>query len=203
MKIYSAEFIKSAVAPKDYPDTGLPEIAFVGKSNVGKSSLINRLLNRKSLAKTSSTPGKTRLINFFLVKSGVPMVFVDLPGYGYAKVSKKERALWVPMMERYFAGRRELKGVVFLQDLRREQSETDRIMAELLRSHKIPTIAVLTKVDKVSANRRANMSRMMTKSLPSDDSAPIFFSSLKGLGVEALWNAIIDLTGGENSKDER
>ncbi len=190
MKIHSAEFIKSAVYPRDYPDTGLPEIAFVGKSNVGKSSLINKLLNRNSLAKTSSTPGKTRLINFFLITAEIPLVFVDLPGYGYAKVSKKERESWGPMMKRYFAKRAQLKGVVFLQDLRRDQSESDKVLVEFFRDNNIPIIPVFTKADKLSANKRTDMSRLMKKKAP-DEKAPIFFSSLKGFGVEALWDSIV------------
>lgn len=190
MKIHSTEFIKSAVESKDYPDTGLPEIAFVGKSNVGKSSLINKLLNRKSLAKTSSTPGKTRLINFFLITAASPLVFVDLPGYGYAKVSKKERESWGPMMKRYFSKREQLKCVVFLQDLRRDQSESDKVLMEFFRDNNIPVILVYTKADKLSGNKRSNMARLMTKNAP-DEKAPIFFSSLKGFGVEDLWDAII------------
>lgn len=191
MKIRSSKFIKSAVRPDGYPDLGLPEIAFAGKSNVGKSSLINKLLNRRSLAKTSSTPGKTRLINFFLINES--FVFVDLPGYGYAAVSKSERKSWAPMMEKYFSTRKELKGVVLLQDIRRDISDMDRRMIDLVSHYHLPLILVLTKSDKFSRNQRTKRFAELRKKLPPLCREPVFFSSLSGLGKEDLGKAIMEL----------
>jgi len=195
MKITSSEFIASAVKPDGFPGLGFPEIAFVGKSNVGKSSLINKLLNRRALAKTSSTPGKTRLINFFLINRN--LVFVDLPGYGYAKVSKTERSRWDRMMADYFSHSAKLKGVVCLQDIRRDQTETDRQMISLLSKHGIPLIMVLTKSDKFSRNQRIKRIKEIERDLPQPGVALIPLSTLSGDGLEALWQAIIDAVGEE------
>lgn len=195
MKVISSKFIKSAVKPDGYPDLDLPEVAFVGRSNVGKSSLINKLLNRKGLAKTSSTPGKTRLINFFLINND--HVFVDLPGYGYASVSKTERASWRPMMEKYFSRRKQLRGVVLLQDIRRDQTEMDRAMMDLLNSYDIPIILVLTKADKFSRNQRIKRLKQIRINMRSFDGEPICFSAPAGIGVEELWEAIKYLIEGQ------
>ena len=199
MKIKTASFIKSAVAPGDYAETGLPEIAFVGRSNVGKSSLINKLLSRKALAKTSSTPGKTRLINFFLINDD--LVFVDLPGYGYAKVSKQERAALGKMVDRYFSVRETLKAVVILQDIRRDQTEMDRAMIEMVRQYGIPVIIALTKADKFSRNGQAKRLKELKPVLARLERRPILFSSVSGAGVEELWKEICSLTGLEAEKN--
>ncbi|MDH3976097.1 MAG: ribosome biogenesis GTP-binding protein YihA/YsxC [Deltaproteobacteria bacterium] len=192
MKINSAKFIKSAVMPKDFPELDLPEIAFVGRSNVGKSSLINKLLNRKSLAKTSSTPGKTRLINYFLINE--ELVFVDLPGYGYAKVSKKERESWGVMVDRYLSKSANLKGVVLLQDMRRERSELDRVMMNMIRHYALPVILVLTKADKFSRNRQIERLKKISKSLAVEGIKAIPFSSVSGDGRDELWHVIAEVT---------
>jgi GTP-binding protein len=152
---YESEFIKSAVLPEHYAHNSFCDIAFAGKSNVGKSSLINALLNRKQIAKVSSTPGKTRNINFFKVRfknaeniEGF-INFVDLPGYGYAKISKKERDSWKQMLELYFTNRIELKGVVLLIDIRHPKDEKDEMMLALLQQFDIPFLIVATKADKI------------------------------------------------------
>ena len=202
MKIKTAEFIKSAVKPVDYPELGLPEIAFVGRSNVGKSSLINRLLNRKALAKTSSTPGKTRLINYFLINED--MVFVDLPGYGYAKISKSERESLGKMVEKYLSTSKELKMVAVLQDMRREQTDMDRTMIDLIRHYGIPVLLIYTKADKFSNNQRIQRLKKLGTSLTPVDSGPISFSSSTGAGREKVWELINEVieTREETSPDE-
>ena len=202
MKINTAEFVKSAVKPVDYPELGLPEIAFVGRSNVGKSSLINRLLNRKALAKTSSTPGKTRLINYFLINGD--MVFVDLPGYGYAKVSKSERESLGKMVEKYLSTSKELKMVAVLQDIRREQTAMDRTMIDLIRHYGIPVLLIYTKADKFSNNQRMKRLKQLGTSLTPIDFGPIPFSSSTGAGREKVWELINEVikAGEEASPDE-
>lgn len=202
MKIKTAEFVKSAVKPVDYPELDLPEIAFVGRSNVGKSSLINRLLNRKALAKTSSTPGKTRLINYFLINED--MVFVDLPGYGYAKISKSERESLGKMVEKYLSTSKELKMVAVLQDMRRDQTDMDRTMINLIRHHGIPVLLIYTKADKFSNNQRAQRLKILGTSLTPIDFGPISFSSPKGTGREKVWELINEVieTREETSPDE-
>ena len=202
MKINTAEFVKSAVKPVDYPELGLPEIAFVGRSNVGKSSLINRLLNRKALAKTSSTPGKTRLINYFLINGD--MVFVDLPGYGYAKVSKSERESLGKMVEKYLSTSKELKMVAVLQDIRREQTAMDRTMIDLIRHYGIPVLLIYTKSDKFSNNQRMKRLKQLGNSLTPIDFGPIPFSSSTGAGREKVWELINEVIKAEEetSPDE-
>ncbi len=148
MKITSAEFVTSATKPSQYPTEGLPEIAFAGRSNVGKSSLINVLVNRKRLVKTSSTPGRTQLVNFFDINDYI--TFVDLPGYGYAKVPASVRKKWGPMIETYLSGRNTLKGVVVILDIRRTPREEEHNLIEWLEHYAIPSILVLTKTDKLS-----------------------------------------------------
>ncbi len=136
MLITSAEFVTSAVRPQQYPPADLPEFAFAGRSNVGKSSLINTLVSRKKLVLTSSSPGKTRLINFFRVNDA--LMFVDLPGYGYARVSEDERRKWRPMIEKYLSGRENLKAVVVILDIRRTPNEEDAQLLHWLARREIP-----------------------------------------------------------------
>lgn len=191
MKIVSAEFIKSAVKPADFPKEKLPEIAIVGRSNVGKSSLINTLLSRKGLAKTSSTPGRTQLINFFRINH--KLVFVDLPGYGYAKVSASVRKSWQPMIEGYLKDRENLKGVVLIMDIRRPPEDEEDMLLDFLSSFSIPSILALTKADKLSGNEKIKHLRLFKKSL---DENLIPFSAVTGEGKDELWKAIKGMVGG-------
>ena len=151
MKILSAEFVTSATRPSQYPPAELPEVAFVGRSNVGKSSLINTLVNRKHLVKTSSTPGRTQLINFFDINDN--LTFVDLPGYGYARVPAAVRKKWGPMIETYLSTRKTLKGVVIILDIRRLPREEEQNLIQWLAHFSICGIIVLTKTDKLSKTK--------------------------------------------------
>jgi GTP-binding protein len=148
MKISSSEFIISAVGPKQYPETGLPEVALVGRFNVGKSSLINCFLNRNNFARTSSRPGKTGQLNYYLINNA--FYFVDLPGYGFAQVSKDVKAQWGKMIEAYLNNRREIRAVIQLVDMRHPPSADDETMHNWLMSKNIPTLVVATKADKIS-----------------------------------------------------
>lgn len=193
MHIHQTTFIKSAVKPADYPPVDLPEIAFAGRSNVGKSSLINVIVERKALVRTSSTPGRTQLINFFQV-TGVPfsLNLVDLPGYGYAKVPLDVKRQWGPMMERYLSGRESLKGVVLILDIRRIPSDEDLQMLSWLRSYNRRPIIVLTKCDKVTKNERAKQTAAIAAKLQMDKSLLVHFSALSKDGRDAVWQAIQD-----------
>ena len=147
MKVTSADIVISAVKPEQYPESDMPEIALAGRSNVGKSSFINKMLNRKSLARTSSKPGKTQTLNFFIINESFH--FVDVPGYGYAKVSKTERAAWGRMIETYITSRKQLKAVLLIVDLRHPPTQDDILMYDFLKHHQIPCIVVATKADKI------------------------------------------------------
>ncbi len=191
MHIHQTTFIKSAVKPADYPPVDLPEIAFAGRSNVGKSSLINVIVERKALVRTSSTPGRTQLINFFNV-AGTPfsLNLVDLPGYGYAKVPLDVKKQWGPMMERYLSGRESLRGVVLILDIRRVPSEDDLQMLNWLRSYNRRPIIVLTKCDKVTKNERSKQTAAIATALQMDTSLLIHFSALSKDGRSEVWQAI-------------
>ncbi|MBL0731662.1 MAG: YihA family ribosome biogenesis GTP-binding protein [Desulfosarcina sp.] len=186
MIIKSSEFITSAVKPSQYPQTGLPEIAFAGRSNVGKSSLINRLINRKRLVKTSSTPGRTQLVNFFMINSA--LVFVDLPGYGYAKVPVSVKKTWGPMIETYLSTRETLQGVVLIMDLRRIPGLEELNFINWLNHYDIPTILVLTKADKLSKTKRIKQVLAISKALSINKDNLILFSAKTGLGKERVWD---------------
>ncbi len=186
MKITSAEFIKSAFAREHWTTDGLPEIAFLGRSNVGKSSLINSLLTRKGLARTSNTPGRTQSINFFLINES--FYFVDLPGYGYAKVSKQMRGDWGKMAEEYLADRRELALSIQLIDSRHLPSELDCQLNDWLRFHQKTHIVAATKSDKLSTNNLNKSIAEIKKTLP--ESEIYTYSSTKGNGREAIWGEI-------------
>ena len=193
MIITSAEFIKSAVKPSQYPLADPPEIAFAGRSNVGKSSLINKLLNRRRLVKTSSTPGRTQLINFFSINEGY--AFVDLPGYGYAKVPLHIRKKWGPMVETYLSSRKTLKGVVLIMDIRRIPREGERDLINWLNHYRLASILVLTKIDKLSKTKQGKQRKEIAESLSLEDSDLILFSAKTGFGKEVLWPAIEKLLG--------
>ena len=188
MKILSAEYITSATRPSQYPPVNFPEIAFAGKSNVGKSSLINVLVNRKRLVKTSTTPGRTQLINFFDINSS--MTFVDLPGYGYAKVPASIKKSWKPMIETYLSERPTLKAVVMIMDIRRIPDEKDLYLINWLGHHQIPTIPILTKTDKLNTAQLARQLTLVsaTTGIPKDQI--ILFSTKTRIGKERIWDAI-------------
>ena len=190
MIIKTAEFLTSAVKPSQYPEAGLPEIAFAGRSNVGKSSLINLLLGRKSLAKVSSSPGKTRTINFFDINSG-EFRLVDLPGYGYAKVSKSVSEDWGKMMDIFLTKRDGLLKVIQLVDSRHEPSAQDKQMYSFLQYYGLDGIVVATKADKLSKNELSKNLSMIRKSLDMEKGdVLIATSSLNRTGTEELLDAI-------------
>lgn len=191
MIIKSAEFVKSAVTPSHYPDADLPEIAFAGRSNVGKSSLINTLVNRKRLVKTSSTPGRTQLINFFDVNGA--FTFVDLPGYGYAKVPKRIKKDWGPMIETYLSTRETLAGVVLLIDIRRNPGAEEMNFIDWLAEYDIPGVLVLTKADKLSKIKRVPRIKAIAETLQVQRESVIPFSAKSRLGKDVLWGAIDEL----------
>jgi GTP-binding protein len=173
------------------PESALPEIAFAGRSNVGKSSLLNTLVRRKSVARVSRTPGRTREINFFRVNNG--FVLVDLPGYGYARVSKEKQAEWRPLMESYLKQTTQLRGIVLLLDIRRDPSEDDRAMLDFLAETEVPTIVALTKTDKLSKAAARQRVSEISSALALDSEQVIPFSAQSGEGRVELLEAITDL----------
>jgi len=188
MKITSAEFVTSATKPSQYPPEGLPEIAFAGRSNVGKSSLINVLVNRKRLVKTSSTPGRTQLINFFTVNGIIS--FVDLPGFGYAKVPDSIKKTWGPMIETYLSTRKTLKGVVLIMDIRRIPGMQELNFIEWLHYFNIPSILILTKSDKLSKMKQQNQHLAIAKALSVNKEELTLFSAKSRMGKDHVWDAI-------------
>jgi GTP-binding protein len=186
MKVTSAEFIKSAFNESHWTTDGRLEISFLGRSNVGKSSLINSLLSRKGLARTSNTPGRTQSINFFLINES--FYFTDLPGYGYAKVSKAMRSDWGTMAEEYLSKRRELVLSIQLIDSRHAPTPLDRQLNEWLLYHRKPHLVVATKADKLSNNRLKKSLEEITQALP--ESRIITYSSVSGKGKDSVWQEI-------------
>ncbi len=194
MRIIRSELEAVAVRPNQYPDASLDEIAFVGRSNVGKSSLLNLLTNRKSLARVSGNPGKTRTINFYLINDAFR--FVDLPGYGYAKVSKSITADWDRMMDDFFKQRKNLRRVVQLVDIRHEPSKLDIQMYEYLRSYGLDGLVCATKADKISGNQKQKNLSVIRKSLNlGKDDKIVAVSALKKTGHDVLLNYIADELG--------
>ena len=188
MKISSAEFIKSATRPGNYPPGELFEIAFAGRSNVGKSSLINVLVNRKSLVRTSSTPGRTQLINFFNINDQFSLV--DLPGYGYAKVPLEVKKAWGPMIRTYLEVRETLSGVVFIFDVRRVPREEDIRMLDWLEEFGVPTIPVITKIDKVKRSQLEKQIKPIVEETGLPRDAFSLFSATTREGCEEVWERI-------------
>ncbi|WP_028402960.1 ribosome biogenesis GTP-binding protein YihA/YsxC [Ectobacillus panaciterrae] len=193
MKVTKSEIVISAVKPAQYPQEDFPEIALAGRSNVGKSSFINKMLNRKGLARISSKPGKTQTLNFYIIND--IMHFVDVPGYGYAKVSKKEREAWGKMIETYFTSREQLKAVVLIVDLRHPPTNDDVMMYDFLKHYEIPVIIVATKADKIPKGKWQKHLKVVKETLEIEQGdAVVLFSSETGLGKDEAWSAIHHFT---------
>ena len=190
--IRNVEFIGGKAEQAGWrPESNLPEIAFAGRSNVGKSSLLNSLVRRKSFARVSKTPGRTREINFFRINN--QFVFVDLPGYGYARISKEKKAGWRPLIESYLGRTTQLRGLVLLLDIRRDPSEDDRSMLDFLAQVEIPTLVALTKSDKVSKSAVPARVSEISRALALDAEQIIPFSVVTGTGRTELLEAIMQL----------
>lgn len=198
-----AKFITSAVKAKDYPrlhsqaGNPLPEVAVAGRSNVGKSSLLNHLFRRRDLVKTSSIPGKTQLLNFFTVDDA--LAFVDLPGYGYAKVPVATRQKWGPMIQEYLDGRPQLKLILFLFDCRRLPNDEDKLFLEWVAARELSLILVLTKVDKLSNNERKNQLRKILSEFNSENLYYTYYSVTKDIGRQSLIGMLLDALNEEST----
>lgn len=190
MKIKDTKFVISAVRPNQYPEDGLPEIALAGRSNVGKSSLINKMIQRKNLARTSSQPGKTQQLNYYQVNNEI--YIVDFPGYGYAKVSKKQREEFGVMIETYLRDREQLVLQLLVIDIRHEPSKDDQLMYQWLKHYEIPTCIVVTKADKIPRSKWDKHLKMIKTTLEaSTKDKVVLFSSESGLGRDELWGHIL------------
>lgn len=202
MNIHNVSLTISAVKKEQYPKTAFPDIAFAGRSNVGKSSLINKLLNRKSLARVSAKPGKTATINFYNIDDTVN--FVDLPGYGFARVSKDEKRKWGRMIETYLSSRDTLSQVVLLVDSRHTPTEDDRLMLSYIRGVCDRAVVIATKTDKLRPSRMEESMKNIIQTLElQGDDIIIPFSTVKGTGVEEFWcfvNEIILSDGGNTDE---
>lgn len=189
MKVVSSDIVISAVKPEQYPEVDLPEFALAGRSNVGKSSFINKMLNRRGLARISSKPGKTQTLNFYLINE--ILHFVDVPGYGYAKVSKSEREAWGRMIETYLTSREQLRAVLLIVDLRHPPSRDDVMMYQFLKHYEIPAIIIATKADKISKSKWQKHLKVTKDTLELDPTDTIImFSSETGLGKDQAWSVI-------------
>ena len=192
MKIIKSDLDAIAVEPKQYPKAELPEIAFAGRSNVGKSSFINSMINRKNLARTSGKPGKTRTINFYIINDSFR--FVDLPGYGYAEVSKKEKEKWGQIIERFLVNRKDLKEVILIVDIRHEPTAQDVIMYKWIKSFGHRGIVIATKADKISrGNYQKNIKIIKDKLEIEDSNLIIPYSSEKKTNIEEVWKTFKDI----------
>lgn len=203
MKVIDAEIVISAVKSEQYPKDALPEIALAGRSNVGKSSLINKLINRKALARTSSKPGKTQTLNFYLINKS--FYFVDLPGYGFAKVSKQIKEQWGHMIEQYLTIRDNLKAVILITDLRHPPTRDDQGMYDWLKHNGLPVIVIGTKADKISKGQWQKHQKIAKETLDMDPSDHfVVFSSDTGYGKDQLWQLLYPLIENkplENNED--
>jgi GTP-binding protein len=193
MIVKNASFVIGAVSPKQYPDTGYSEISLCGRSNVGKSSLINKLINRRNLARTSSQPGKTRQLNYYLVQTDtVPFYFVDLPGYGFARTGKEERLQWSNFIEKYLIDRDRMTLVLQIIDIRHKPTKDDVQMYQWLQYYGKNVCVVATKADKISRGQYARAERDVRTSLGMPADAPLLvFSAETGYGLDKL-NALVE-----------
>lgn len=189
MKVTKAEIVISAVKPEQYPNDPMPNFALAGRSNVGKSSFINKMLNRKNLARTSSKPGKTQTLNFYNIND--ILYFVDVPGYGFAKVSKKDREAWGKMIETYLTTSDKLRAVIQIIDLRHQPTEDDKLMYNFCKHYEIPVIIIATKADKIPKGKWDKHLKVVKDTLEVDPNDPlILFSSETGKGKDEAWGAI-------------
>ncbi len=196
--IQNAQILISAVKEEQYPDLNLPEVAIAGRSNVGKSSLINKLINRKKLARTSSKPGRTRTINFYKIEE--ELIFVDVPGYGYAKVSKQELDKWGQMMEHYFATREELVTTILVVDFRHRPTAQDVQMYEYLKYLNLPVLVVATKADKVKRGvHNRHMNQVVDTLNLFEEDLVVPFSAVTGEGQDEIWEIILKDLGIESA----
>ena len=194
MDVHDVKLTISAVAAAQYPEDGHPEIAFLGRSNVGKSSLINKLIQRKAMARTSGVPGKTQTLNFYDLDSR--LFFVDVPGYGYAKVSKTARAKFAAMIEIYLTTRQPLRGVVLLVDSRHEPTADDISMYQYLKYYQLRTLVVATKIDKTPKSKRLHVAKQIKQRLDLNQTDDvILFSATTGEGYEAVWSWLEQTAG--------
>ncbi len=196
VRAIDAEIIATAAGPAQFPQPEFPEFAFAGRSNVGKSSLLSRLANRRGLARASADPGKTRLLHFYRVSCAVDaerraVVLVDLPGYGYAKVSKAERRRWRDLVESYLGRRDPLRAVIVLQDVRRELAEAERELFAWLAERGLPIVLVLTKTDKLAPMQRSLRVRALAEAAGLPEGRVLATSATTGAGVDALWEALL------------
>ena len=198
MKIIGAEMLTAAAQPSQFPEVGASEVAFLGRSNVGKSSLLNKLVQRRKLARTSSTPGKTRLIHWYRVRRpDDELLFVDLPGYGYAKVSKVERKRWQGLVEAYLKHRASLRVAVLLQDIRRDLGEDEDLLVAWLRERDIPVVLAVTKSDKLKPQKRAAAVAALRRDTDLRNDHIIVTSAEKATGIDELWTLLDSLLGPE------
>ncbi|MBS4199838.1 YihA family ribosome biogenesis GTP-binding protein [Bacillus sp. FJAT-49732] len=193
MKVNQVELVISAVKPEQYPSEGFPEFALAGRSNVGKSSFINKMINRKSMARTSSKPGKTQTLNFYKIEESI--YFVDVPGYGYAKVSKTEREAWGKMIEKYFTTREGLLAVLLIVDLRHPPTADDVMMYDFLKHYDLPCIVIATKADKIPRGKWDKHKKVVKETLNLDArDEVVVFSSETGLGKDHVWNILLNFS---------
>ena len=189
MKVNNVEMIMNAVRPEQYPGEDYTEFALAGRSNVGKSSFINTLIGRKSLARTSSNPGKTQTLNFYKIEE--QLFFVDVPGYGYARVSKTQREIWGEMIQEYLTSREELRAVIQIVDLRHPPTADDKLMYEFLIHYNIPAIVIGTKADKIPKGKYMKHRKIIRENLNMRPEDPlVVFSSEKGIGMDEAWSEI-------------
>lgn len=189
MQVHNVELVISAVWQEQYPEGDLPEFALAGRSNVGKSSFINRMIGRKSMARISQKPGKTQTLNFYKIEEA--LFFVDVPGYGFAKVSKKEREKWGEMIETYITSREPLRAVIQIVDLRHKPTADDVMMYEFLKYYQIPVIVVATKADKIPRSKWQKNAKVVKETLDFDGEDDfVLFSAETGMGKEEAWSFI-------------
>ncbi|GIN38676.1 MULTISPECIES: ribosome biogenesis GTP-binding protein YihA/YsxC [Heyndrickxia] len=189
MKVNQAELVISAVRQEQYPDERIPEFALAGRSNVGKSSFINKMINRKALARTSSKPGKTQTLNFYKIEDS--LFFVDVPGYGFARVSKKEREAWGKMIETYITTREQLCAVLLIVDLRHPPTKDDILMYDFLKHYQIPCLVIATKADKIPKGKWQKHLKITKETLNFDpEDEIVLFSSETGEGKDKIWGIL-------------